>query len=62
MKGMRFVQFREGEEAEEVQSIRLAHEPGELVIELEKVQIVDWEEMVGKKLWISRHFIKFIIE
>lgn len=45
---------------EEVHSIRLALEPGELVIELDNVQIIDCEELVGNNLQAPGHVIKAI--
>lgn len=57
---MRILQNREGEEIVEVHSIRLAREPGELVIELGNAQVVDFDELFGNNLRVSRHVIKAI--
>lgn len=61
MQGMREFQYREVEDMEEDNSIRLARETGELVLEFENVHVLDCEELVGNNLRESRHVIKEII-
>lgn len=62
MQSMRVLQYREVEDTDEVHSIRLAHETGEIVLEFDNVQVFDCEELVRNNLRESRHVIKEIIE